>query len=111
MFRYTGGEAVRQGFYWNSEKWAVTLIQRQGGTLPGEAEPLVAIEDAEASVAEVYGLTGMVKRLSSERDETFLFKRADRPSPALGSWSYDVADTKLARSVKAGITPAAPLRP
>ena len=32
----------------------------------------------------------------------FLFKRPDRPSPALGSWSYDVADTKLARAVKAG---------
>jgi predicted RecB family nuclease len=32
----------------------------------------------------------------------FLFKRPDRPSPALGSWSYDVADTKLARSVKGG---------
>ncbi|MEO8571984.1 MAG: TM0106 family RecB-like putative nuclease [Chloroflexota bacterium] len=32
----------------------------------------------------------------------FLFKRLDRPSPALGSWSYDIGDTKLARSVKAG---------
>ena len=32
----------------------------------------------------------------------FLFKRDDRPSPALGSWSYDIADTKLARAVKAG---------
>jgi uncharacterized protein len=32
----------------------------------------------------------------------FLFKRDDRPSPAFGSWSYDVADTKLARAVKAG---------
>ncbi|MEP6640080.1 MAG: TM0106 family RecB-like putative nuclease, partial [Chloroflexota bacterium] len=32
----------------------------------------------------------------------FLFKRPDRPSPALGSWSYDIGDTKLARSVKAG---------
>ncbi|MBI2762732.1 MAG: TM0106 family RecB-like putative nuclease [Chloroflexi bacterium] len=32
----------------------------------------------------------------------FLFKRTDRPSPLLGSWSYDIADTKLARSVKAG---------
>ncbi len=32
----------------------------------------------------------------------FLFKRPDRPSPALGEWSYDIADTKLARSVKAG---------
>ncbi len=32
----------------------------------------------------------------------FLFKRDDRPSPGLGSWSYDIADTKLARSVKGG---------
>ena len=32
----------------------------------------------------------------------FLFKRPDRPSPGLGSWSYDIADTKLARSVKGG---------
>lgn len=32
----------------------------------------------------------------------FLFKRADRGSPGLGGWSYDIADTKLARSVKGG---------
>ena len=32
----------------------------------------------------------------------FLFKRTDRTSPTFGAWSYDVADTKLARSVKAG---------
>ncbi len=32
----------------------------------------------------------------------FLFKRTDRPSPGLGAWSYDIADTKLARSVKGG---------
>lgn len=32
----------------------------------------------------------------------FLFKRPDRPSPLLGDWSYDIADTKLARSVKGG---------
>jgi predicted RecB family nuclease len=32
----------------------------------------------------------------------FLFKRTDRPSPSLGGWSYDIADTKLARSVKGG---------
>ena len=32
----------------------------------------------------------------------FLFKRPDRPSPVLGGWSYDIGDTKLARSVKAG---------
>ena len=29
----------------------------------------------------------------------FLY-RADRPSPALGAWSYDIADTKLSRGVK-----------
>ena len=28
--------------------------------------------------------------------------RVERPSPRLGAWSYDVADTKLARGVKAG---------
>ena len=27
---------------------------------------------------------------------------SDRPSPTLGDWSYDIADTKLARSVKGG---------
>ena len=32
----------------------------------------------------------------------FLFKRPDRPSPVLGGWSYDIGDTKLARSVKGG---------
>ncbi len=32
----------------------------------------------------------------------FLFKRDDRGSPGLGGWSYDIADTKLARSVKGG---------
>jgi uncharacterized protein len=32
----------------------------------------------------------------------FLFRRDDRPSPVLGTYSYDVADTKLARAVKAG---------
>lgn len=32
----------------------------------------------------------------------FLFRRDDRPAPAFGGWSYDIADTKLARAVKAG---------
>jgi uncharacterized protein len=32
----------------------------------------------------------------------FLFKRNDRSGPELGAWSYDIADTKLARSVKGG---------
>lgn len=36
-----------------------------------------SITDAQAAVADVYGLNGTVKRLSSERDETFLFIRED----------------------------------
>ena len=36
-----------------------------------------APRDAEAAVAAVYGLSGTAKRLSSERDETFLFTGAD----------------------------------
>lgn len=35
------------------------------------------LEDATAAVAAVYGLDGSVKRLSSERDETFLFSCTD----------------------------------
>ena len=35
------------------------------------------LDDARAAVAAVYGHDGTVKRLSSERDETFLFTRED----------------------------------
>lgn len=38
---------------------------------------VTALADAEAAVAAVYGHAGAVKRLSSERDETFLFTRGD----------------------------------
>ncbi|MDP9588373.1 UNVERIFIED_ORG: Ser/Thr protein kinase RdoA (MazF antagonist) [Shinella zoogloeoides] len=38
---------------------------------------VTALPDAAAAVAAVYGLEGEVKRLSSERDETFLFRRTD----------------------------------
>jgi Ser/Thr protein kinase RdoA (MazF antagonist) len=38
---------------------------------------MTAPADAEAAVAAVYGHLGVVKRLSSERDETFLFTRTD----------------------------------
>ncbi|KSV71602.1 phosphotransferase [Sinorhizobium sp. Sb3] len=34
-------------------------------------------DEAESAVAVVYGFAGAVKRLSSERDETFLFTRTD----------------------------------
>ena len=35
------------------------------------------LTDAAAAVRQIYGVDGTVKRLSSERDETFLFTRAD----------------------------------
>lgn len=35
------------------------------------------LAEAEAVAAEVYGITGTARRLSSERDETFLFSAAD----------------------------------
>lgn len=38
---------------------------------------VTALDEAEAAVAAIYGLSGTVRRLSSERDETFLFSRAD----------------------------------
>jgi len=37
MFRHTGGELTKHGFYWNPRTWQVTLIERQGGVLPGQA--------------------------------------------------------------------------
>lgn len=36
-----------------------------------------SLDDAQAAVRAVYGLNGVVKRLSSERDETFLFTATD----------------------------------
>ncbi len=36
-----------------------------------------SLSDAEAAVKQVYGASGTIRRLSSERDETFLFTRSD----------------------------------
>ena len=36
-----------------------------------------SLSDAEAAVKQVYGASGSIRRLSSERDETFLFTRSD----------------------------------
>jgi Ser/Thr protein kinase RdoA (MazF antagonist) len=38
---------------------------------------VTSLDDARLAVENVYGFSGAVKRLSSERDETFLFTRAD----------------------------------
>ena len=36
MTKYTGGQAVKAGFYWNRGKWGAEVIPAEGGTLPGE---------------------------------------------------------------------------
>jgi uncharacterized protein len=61
-----------------------------------EAATLAAMRDGADVVFQATFFDG---RWRGHAD--FLFKRPDRPSD-LGSWSYDVADTKLARSVKGG---------
>jgi len=38
---------------------------------------MTGLADAEAAVRDIYGFSGTAKRLSSERDETFLFTRDD----------------------------------
>jgi len=38
MFKYNGGQAAKSGFYWNARTWAITMLERQGGVLPGGAE-------------------------------------------------------------------------
>ena len=69
------------------------------------AEALVAAADATLEAMRggadvIFQATFFDGRWRGHAD--FLFKRPDRPSPALGDWSYDVADTKLARAVKTG---------
>jgi uncharacterized protein len=60
-----------------------------------EAETLAAMQ---AGVDVIYQATFFDGRWRGHAD--FLL-RVDAPSPALGTWSYEVADTKLARRVKA----------
>ena len=38
MTRFTGGETVEAGFYWNRGKLAAEVIPAAGGTLPGTGE-------------------------------------------------------------------------
>jgi len=38
MFKYNGGHTAKSGFYWNTRTWAITMLERQGGVLPGGAE-------------------------------------------------------------------------
>lgn len=65
------------------------------GDLRAREEATAAAMRAGADV--IYQATFRSGRWRGHAD--FLLKRDDRPS-ALGSWSYDVADTKLARALK-----------
>ena len=38
MTKYTGGETVKAGFYWNRGKLGAEVIPPEGGTLPGTPE-------------------------------------------------------------------------
>lgn len=38
MTKYTGGETVKAGFYWNRGKMGAEVIPAEGGTLPGTPE-------------------------------------------------------------------------
>ena len=64
------------------------------------AAQTITLEAMRTGADVIYQATFFDGRWRGHAD--FLFKRSDRPSPALGSWSYDIADTKLARSVKGG---------
>ncbi|HSG87259.1 MAG TPA: TM0106 family RecB-like putative nuclease [Candidatus Limnocylindrales bacterium] len=70
---------------------------------PGSADAYRAaeattLEAMRAGVGAIFQATLFDGRWLGYAD--FLL-RVERPSPALGAWSYEVADTKLARSVKA----------
>jgi hypothetical protein len=35
MTKYTGGNTVKPGFYWNRAKWGAEIVPAAGGELPG----------------------------------------------------------------------------
>jgi hypothetical protein len=38
MTKYTGGDVVKAGFYWNRGHWGADVVPAAGGALPGGAE-------------------------------------------------------------------------
>ena len=38
MFRHTGGETVKGGFYWCRKGWRLEVVQAPTGVLPGEPD-------------------------------------------------------------------------
>ena len=37
MTKYTAGETVKAGFYWNTQAWGAEIVPKEGGALPGDA--------------------------------------------------------------------------
>lgn len=85
-----------------AEGKTVVEIEKQDLRTPDDlrAAQAITFEAMRAGADVIFQATFFDGRWRGHAD--FLFKRPDRPSPALGGWSYDIADTKLARSVKAG---------
>ena len=81
---------------------SVHEIENRAGRTPAELRAAEAetLDAMRRGTDVIYQATFFDGRWRGHAD--FLFKRADRPSPGLGAWSYDIADTKLARSVKGG---------
>ncbi len=85
-----------------AEGKTVVEIAKQVLSTPDDlrAAQATTLDAMRAGVDVIFQATFFDGRWRGHAD--FLFKRDDRPSPVLGGWSYDIADTKLARSVKAG---------
>jgi predicted RecB family nuclease len=78
---------------------SVVEIRCDGSTRAGLMAAEAATLDAMRSGVDfIYQATFFDGRWRGHAD---FLERVDRPSPSLGDWSYDVADTKLARRVKA----------
>ncbi len=85
-----------------AEGRTIVEIPKDGLKTPADLRRAQAatLEAMRAGIDVIFQATFFDGRWRGHAD--FLFKRSDRPSPVLGDWSYDIADTKLARSVKGG---------
>lgn len=71
------------------EPWSIDALRR------AEAETLAAMRSGADYICQAAFFDGEWNGYAD------LLERVERPSPALGGWSYEVIDTKLARAVKA----------
>lgn len=60
MLKFNGGDVVKAGFYWNLAEWDATVVPREGGPLPGEADakyvrlPLLVVLPLAPMMGAVY---------------------------------------------------------